>query len=331
MPHNEETFHDAVLVLPRLRVQNANAISSPMTWGFPSITAFVGLMHALSRRLPHNSGIEFRGVGVICHDFEEQAADAGYTRAFRLTRNPVDKDGRTSAIVEEGRIHLDITLVFLVNLAESRWPEIERKQLADAIGTLVAEMRISGGSVFPPLTDTSRRAPRPRLQLLPDDEGEKRAHFRRISRRWLPGFALVSRDDLLRAHVKALQEIDPKATLLDAWLDLSRLNRRATRTSRVAEDTGEVIDTVEWIADPHKGWTVPIPVGYAAISELYAAGGVAGARDMTTPFRFVESVYSIGQWVSPHRLTDFNDLLWYSQYQEESHLYRCRNDFVAQI
>jgi CRISPR-associated protein Csy2 len=330
MPHDEETFHDAVLVLPRLRVQNANAISSPMTWGFPSITAFVGLMHALARRLPLNSGIEFRGVGIICHDFEEQA-DAGYTRAFRLTRNPVDKYGSTLAIVEEGRIHLDITLVFLVSLAEPHWPENERKNLADAIGKVVAEMRISGGSVFPPLTDGPRRAPRPRLQLLPDDEDKKRAYFRRMSRRWLPGFALVSRDDLLRAHAKALQETDPKATLLDAWLDLSRLNWRATRTSRVVDGTDEEIDTVEWIADPHKGWTVPIPVGYAAISELYAAGDVAGARDMTTPFRFVESVYSIGQWVSPHRLTDFNDLLWYSEHQEKGHLYSCRNDFVAPI
>lgn len=40
-----------LLVLPRLRVQNANAISSPMTWGFPAMSAFVGMMHALERKL----------------------------------------------------------------------------------------------------------------------------------------------------------------------------------------------------------------------------------------------------------------------------------------
>jgi CRISPR-associated protein Csy2 len=56
---------------------------------------------------------------------------------------------------------------------------------------------------------------------------------------------------------------------------------------------------------------------------------VADARDTTTPFRFVESVYSIGQWVSPHRLTDVNDLLWYGQYDDANCLYRCRNDFVV--
>ncbi|MEZ5650859.1 MAG: type I-F CRISPR-associated protein Csy2 [Burkholderiaceae bacterium] len=36
-----------LLVLPRLRVQNANAISSPLTHGFSSITALLGLTWAL--------------------------------------------------------------------------------------------------------------------------------------------------------------------------------------------------------------------------------------------------------------------------------------------
>ena len=102
MQHDEENYQEAVLVLPRLRVQNANAISSPMTWGFPSITAFIGLMYALARRLQPARGLEFRGVGVICHDYEAQVTEGGYTRAFRQMRNPVSKDGSTAGIVEEG-------------------------------------------------------------------------------------------------------------------------------------------------------------------------------------------------------------------------------------
>ena len=42
---------DGLLLLPHLRVQNANAISSPLTWGFPAPTAFLGFVHALERRL----------------------------------------------------------------------------------------------------------------------------------------------------------------------------------------------------------------------------------------------------------------------------------------
>ena len=325
MQPNEEGSQTAVLVLPRLRVQNANAISSPMTWGFPSITAFVGMMHALARRLTRGGGLDFRGVGVICHDFEAQATNGGYTRAFHLTRNPVDKDGSTLAIVEEARIHLDITLVFLVNVAASHCADTARQELAAHVNRVVADIRIAGGTVLPALTGAPWT---PRLHLLPDDEGDRIGHFRRLRRRWLPGFALVDRTDLLHAHVATLKEAGAPSTILDAWLDLSRLNSYAVRSADVNDKTGEPSADVEWVTTRRDGWTVPIPVGYAGLSHLYAAGVVAHARDATTPFRFVESVYSIGQWVSPHRLTDVNDLLWYSHYDEASGLYRCRNDYA---
>ncbi len=334
MPHNntqEQLYQEAVLVLPHLRVQNANAVSSPMTWGFPSITAFIGLMHALARRLPADSGLEFLGVGVICHDFEAQVTEGGYTRAFCLTRNPVDKDGSTMAIVEEGRIHLDITLVFLVNLAANHWPDTARQQLAELVSNKLAEMRVAGGSVLPPLPAAQsghRRPARPQLRLLPDSHSDREKDFQRLSRRWLPGFALVARDDLLQNHWAQLQKANAQATVLDAWLDLSRLNHHAVRTAGVDNKTGEATETVEWVTERAKGWTVPIPVGYAALSPLHDAGTVTNARDMATPFRFVEAAYSVGQWISPHRLHSLDDLLWYGQHDEATGLYRGQNYFA---
>lgn len=324
MPTDQGTYQDAFLVLPRLRVQNANAISSPMTWGFPSTTAFIGLMHALARHLG-DADLEFRGVGIICHDYEAQVTEGGYTRSFRMTRNPIGMDGGTLAIVEEGRINLDITLLFLVNLAAPRWAETERQQLADKVNDILTGMRIAGGSVLPSLPDSRGHGPRAQLRLLPDTEIDRRIDFRRMRRRWLPGFALVARDDLLHSHLAKLQEADESATVLDAWLDLSRRNHYASRTTRPGVETGEV----KWVTERHRGWMVPLPVGYVGLSELHDAGTVARARDMTTPFRFVESVYSIGQWISPHRLTDVTDLLWYGQYDEKVQLYRCCNDFAG--
>ncbi|MES2880461.1 MAG: type I-F CRISPR-associated protein Csy2 [Pseudomonadota bacterium] len=328
----EQPSSSALLVLPRLRVQNANAISSPLTWGFPAITAFTGFMTALERRLSVEAGIAFFRVGVICHGFEPQVTRGGYTRSFHLTRNPVSHDGSTAAIVEEGRVHLDITLVFEVELT-SLVGEAERAQLAARIGELVAGMRIAGGSVMPPLPGTLRRPPRPQLVLLSDDLEARRKDFRKLSRRWLPGFALVSRDDLLQARWIELRQTVPGTTLLDAWLDLSRLNHRAVRhqtpVKSNGEETDESTETIEWVMDTRLGWTVPIPVGFAALSELYAPGTVAGVRDPNVPFQFVESVYSIGQWISPHRLGDVNDLLWEPVHDAATGLYRCVNDFHA--
>lgn len=323
----EQTWDEALLVLPRLRVQNANAISSPMTWGFPAITAFTGLMTALERRLGPSAGIAFYGVGVVCHGFEPQVTRTGYTRSFHLTRNPLLQDGSTAAIAEEGRVHLDITLIFEVELTPEPRSEGELAQLAAHIGDVLASMRIAGGSVIPPLPGKFRNPPRPSLVRIPATAEACREEFRRLRRRWLPGFALVSRDDLLQVRLAELQLTTPGATLLDAWLDLSRLNHRAVCQETVNEKTGSTVDTIEWVPDSRPGWIVPIPVGFAALSELHDPGVVAGARDPNLPFRFVESVYSIGQWISPHRLTSISDLLWEPLHDVGRGLYRCVNKY----
>ena len=309
-----------LLVLPRLRVQNANAISSPMTWGFPAMSAFVGLMHALERKLVEASiPVSLDRVGVICHDFEAQATEGGYIRGFHLTRNPVDKTGGTAAIVEEGRIHLDITLIFSIDTGAA---ESEHEVIAHQISEIVSGMRIAGGSVIPNRAVPSHKQ-RPQWVMLDDDEERRQTQFARLKRRWLPGFALTLRDDYLTEHLQTLQQQHPDASLLDAWLDLSRLNHVCT-----LENEGEPNEKPVWQAQrPYRGWLVPIPVGYGAISDLFQPGEVANARDTKTPFRFVESLYSMGEWVSPHRMKQPEDLLWYVDNDEEAGLYRLNNDY----
>jgi CRISPR-associated protein Csy2 len=113
---------------------------------------------------------------------------------------------------------------------------------------------------------------------------------------------------------------NPAATLLDAWLDLSRFNYRSDKDEK---------GTVTWAHDRPEdaGWIVPIPVGYGALTDLQDGGVVIDARDKHTPFQFVESVYSIGQWIGPHRLQRLQDLLWWGERRGEDGLYRCCNDY----
>ena len=320
------TVSKAVLVLPRQRVQNANAISSPLTWGFPAVSAFTGLIVALERRLGPDAGISIYGVGVVCHGHEAQVTQGGYTRAFTLTRNPVLADGSTAGIVEEGRIHLDVTLVLDVEIDAGLIGDAERQMLADRVAHELAGMRLAGGSVMPALPTDRRRPDRPTLELVPSEAEDQRKQFRRLARRWLPGFALVSRDDLLRNRLRELQAETPEATALDAWLDLSRWNHRSILQPAAKEGDAP---TTAWETDRRAGWIVPIPVGYAALTDLHPASTVAGARDMQTPFRFVESVWSIGQWIGPHRLRSLKDLCWRAEHDVETGLYRCRNDYAA--
>jgi CRISPR-associated protein Csy2 len=328
------TQAQAILVLPQLRIQNANAIGSPLTHGFPSITAFTGLMWALERKLSR-AGVPLRlhAVGVICHDHQEQVTQ-GYVRSFNLTRTPVGKDGSTAAIVEEGRMHLQITLVFAVS--EKQAPgaatvlvQGNDAQLADwarLAGDALATMRVAGGSVLPSRPVPGKRV-RPWLEIVPDDPEQVAKSFHIWRRQWLPGFALVGRDDLLAARLQHLHATQPEATLLDAWLDAARFNHQPL----ASEDGTPAPDgKVAW-GDPLRakgsGWVVPIPVGYAALTEQHATGSVRNARDDSVPLRFVESVYSLGEWISPHRLQSLQQLLWRAETDEDLGLYRCRNSY----
>jgi CRISPR-associated protein Csy2 len=312
---------DHLLVIPRLRVQNANAVSSPLTHGFPSITAFLGLMWALERKTAAQGlDLRFNAVGVVCHAHQEQVTQGGFVNGFCLTRNPIDKDGSTAAIVEEGRIHLDLSLVFGIESQVLSDQLPGQTALSDDIATRVREqimqMRIAGGTVIASTASPARQ--RPMLAPLAGDEA---GLFDKIKMRLLPGFALVGRDDLLAKRHQELLAQNAEATRLDAWLSLSRINWRYDEPAK------------QWKHDRENlGWIVPIPVGYGALTDTQAAGQVANARDATTPFRFVESLYSIGQWLSPHRLQTPQELLWYADSQPEQGLYRCRNDYrIAQM
>jgi CRISPR-associated protein Csy2 len=310
-------YFEHLLVMPRLRVQNANAISSPLTHGSPSITAFISLMWALERNTQRDGlDLQFNAVGVVVHNHQEQRAAGGFVHAFHLTRNPVDKDGSTAAIVEEGRIHLDISLVFAVqspSLTEQTAPAT-----AARVRELLDRMRIAGGSVIASAVPRWRQTPYV-ISLTSSEAVDHAKLFDAFKLRLLPGFALVERPDLLEQRHQALLADAPAVTRLDAWLSLSRVNWRWQ-----AEENGKG----GWQHDRKgQGWIVPIPLGYGALGEVQPPGSVAGARDATTPFRFVESLYGIGQWLSPHRLHSPQQLLWYADSRPQDGLYRCRNDY----
>lgn len=336
---------EALLLLPRLRVQNANAVSSPMTWGFPAPSAFTGFVHALELRLnAMGKKLQFGGVGMICHQFDPQVfkPPGRRTQVFRLTRNPVDKDGNTSAIVEEGRAHLEVSLLLTVSGEGCPFTDEDCKTLATEILACAEGMRLAGGSLLP---HPMRQKYPAHWVNWPQLLDERRAQWRKLRRRLMPGFVLVSREQLLAQHLQALQKAQPEAApplnALDALLDLCRLNIGPESTppsdssadSSADVETGSAANTpVTWtVRRPYPGWLVPLPVGYAAVSALYVPGSVKNARDETVPFCFVESVLSLGEWVSPHRISTVTELLWHHHAQPEVGLYRTSNSYSSSI
>jgi CRISPR-associated protein Csy2 len=311
---------DALLILPHIQVQNANAISGPFTWGFPSPTAFAGFVHALNRKTKEFHDLTFCGVGVVCHAFDPQvfSPPGKYNRVFCLRRHPNSKDGSTAAFVEEGRAHMEISLVVGLrgeSLFDGTFSSEKPFQgISNNITSLIEEtiytMRLAGGSIL--------GARKPYVLLLPPDAQDIQKATRKFARRFLPGFALISRDDLLSEAVAESREKDPPVNGVDVLLDQCSL---VFEPQRDPED----VDKAQWTIRSKPGWLVPVPIGYGAISDLYSPAEVQNARDQDTPFRFVESLCSLGQWISPHRITDIRELLWYYAAEPEKGLYQCVN------
>lgn len=80
----------------------------------------------------------------------------------------------------------------------------------------------------------------------------------------------------------------------------------------------------EYVKKPNSGYLVPIMTGYKAITNVYPAGEIEGARDAETDFCFVEAVHSVGEWQSVHRLKShehWQASVWsYAPYEKDWYL-----------
>ncbi len=116
----------------------------------------------------------------------------------------------------------------------------------------------------------------------------------------------------LKDHFSAFEE--SKAT-----------NKLLTQWNHYCNPTEETEADWQYLLKPECGYLVPIMTGYKAISQLYENNEVDNTRDNETPICFVESVHSIGEWLSVHRLKNaqaISDSIWH--YHHEENWYLCQ-------
>ncbi|MVF12272.1 type I-F CRISPR-associated protein Csy2 [Ketobacter sp. MCCC 1A13808] len=303
---------DAMIVIRNIQVSAANAIAG-FTWGFPAISNFLGYVHALQRKLPDHLDIEFSGCAVICHNHKTQAYQpkgfADYS--FALTRNPLTKTGASASFVEEGRMNMEVTL--LISVVDNMFLETKHvNELVDSLGKNVQMQHLAGGLI----------GNQPKISFLSYQKLQE--NHRALMFSLLPGFALVSRHDLLLQQQRNFIEQDIENPELQAWLSFSSLTYRPVSGARP-----ESPEKVEWErVSPFRGWLKPISIGYRPISEVYEAGVVAKVRDANTPAGFVENLYSIGEWLSPHRIKNIEQLIWQNSVSESGD-YICINHYQS--
>ena len=286
------------ILIPHLKIHNANAMSSPYSIGFPAMTAWLGAMHALQRKLnTKGHDIELTRLAVSCHDFNLQThkGQNDFVHSIIGTANPLDKDGSRPAFIEEARCHLEVSLLIEVdNLGKK-----QREGLLTILPEIVNSMKFAGGDVLAVYDQ----------QILDfDEDGYKDQELKPILNKLMLGHVLIERRDLV------IQSMQEGQDALDAILDYLKV----THNSQIDEN-----GKVKWLSSrKEKGWLVPIAVGFQGISEL---GIAKNQRDAHTPHRFAEAVLTLGEFVMPYRIESIDQLLWQYHVDLENNLYLCQN------
>ena len=285
------------LLIPHLKIHNANAMSSPYTIGFPAMTAWLGAVHALQRKLKQQGcDLNLNKVAVSCHDFNLQTykGRGDFVHSIVGTANPLDKDGNRPAFIEEARCHLEVSLLIEIESSSKR----QRDQLLELVNGIVASMKFTSGDVL---------SAKPCTILNFDDDEDQSQQLRPILNKLMLGHVLIERRDLV------IQSMQDGKDALDSVLDYLKVTH-----SSIQDEDGKVTWTSKRKA---QGWLVPIAVGFQGISEL---GHAKNQRDVNTLHRFAESVLTLGEFVMPYRIESIDQLLWQYHVDLENNLYLCQ-------
>lgn len=285
-----------ILLIPNIKIHNANALSSPYTIGFPAMTAWLGFMHALERKLSGSpfENIQFSGLIVSCLDIDLQTfkGKGDYISSLIGTSNPLDKTGSRPSFIEEARCDLEVTLAI-----ECKLGVIDYQEFTSFIDTQLHLMKIASGDIigFKP------------SQHKEVDNDEPR----QLTKYLMPGFCLVGRQELMQ------QSMQQGKDAIDALLDYLK-----TTTDVEVDDQHKVTKSKAYRKE--KGWLVPIAIGYQGISEL---GSIKNTRDQDTPHRFAESVVTLGEFKMPHHFDTLDEMMWRYQPYQGNDLYLCQNNY----
>lgn len=292
------------LLIKRLEVINANALSSPLTYGFPAITAFTGAVHALSRKINRSEALAdifLDGVLIAAHSCQPQTYREYFNKPFTFiqSRHSVEKTGDTAPIIQEGYCHLTVSLLIGVYAKDGYLSEEQIEALKKQLFIAIQQQPLAGGNVI------GLDAQEP-IQFYKDDVDQCVSEL-------LPAFVLIDAHKELTAITQELQKDNPAATALDALIE--------TAAVHYIPDDEEGSNWKTHSVKKGRGWLVPIPVGYQGIAPRYDAGVMKNARYPHYPSQYVEALYSLGKWIFPYSIDSIDDAMWYQKYDAEKDLY----------
>lgn len=319
------------LLTQHIKIDNANCISGPISYGFPNIGGILGSIHHLARSLAvENTPLTLGGTLIAVHQCLPKIYQPSFDGTFIQSRNPIKKDGSTASIIEEGKVNLNLSLVVQVEADAEQIAE-QAPAFSKRIKEHLMQQRMAGGSVM------AIRSVR-----FIEAQGDSN---KQIALALTPSYILTDASTLLPALIEELKtgfkhELEqglfvtpteeptglppnPQATGLDVLL----ANQSFFHLSPKENEK----DWQSYSIKTGRGWLVPLPIGYQAISEKYSAGEMANLRNPQYASQYVETIYTLGKWVFSMRFArgedshEFNSLFWHYETQDNLYLYSTSN------
>ncbi len=266
------------VTISHIRVCGANGASSSITAGIPSIPAILGLVKNLER---HMEGLTFPETAIVLHSCTAEGRPLFY-RGTRVMRPLVCR----MPLLHDGStrpLESSITTKLDVSLVlKVGGGDFGRKEaeasFLEKVRSLMMGFRFAGGTIVGI------------GGIWMSDERD-----RRLFRSLCPGYALVSRKEEF-------------AELMKDGRDALELLVECCGAKKTEEGYSRVFP----------GWTVPISVGYMALSE--PAEGVGKARG-PWPVVFGEALVTLGECVFVTRISDYAKAFW--RYSQDGGIYEC--------
>lgn len=262
------------IVIPSLQVEYANIKAGSLSYGFPTVSSFLGAMHALQRNINEtHDHIHLSGIMIGVHHVSPLMVENQYkVKSFIQKRHPNEKDKKdglykSPPINEKALGHLELSLVIELK------GKTNATELLPEVAKQLGVIRIAGGAIV----DHGELA-------LVNESGLVQA-----IRELLPVHVLLDATDDLNEILEQLQERQPESDRLDALIHACTVEHQPT-------------DAGWWLERSPKygrGWLTPIQIGYQAISPRYAPGLIQHTRNNQRPCVFVEDVYTLGKWIFP--------------------------------
>lgn len=299
------------LVLSHLNVKSANSLSSPISIGIPSITAFLGATHKLQRHLNANGfpSVKIKGTGIIIHNYNLRTfSSVKMFESLIDEGQPLTKKGERPSNIPNPKIDFAVSLV--CEIQDEDFEIYNENEFLDEVNAaLSTEIRIAGGIILPPRKGgktVSSFIEAGMINYFPGKDAQNPSDLRDIKRLLTPGYVLIERRELIENEMR--EGKDP----IEAIIDYLAVHHECNKTEK---------ETIEWTRKRKtNGWLVPISVGYKGLTDLEK---VENQRDDSCLHIFGENLITLGEYKIINSIKDFDEIIWRYKTDINKKLYVC--------